>query len=121
MEFNFQVIFCFLIPNSFLIAIHEETMLRRVRLQRTFIFYNNFRDGNTRGFCEHKKELHQTQDRASSFRNLIWIFPAICFGLTYWQYQRLKWKRNLISTLEQRFTSTMEEFPHELLSYVTLN
>ncbi|RKO97730.1 hypothetical protein CXG81DRAFT_5742, partial [Caulochytrium protostelioides] len=32
----------------------------------------------------------------------LWIFPLVTFGLGCWQVYRLRWKRRLIETLEQR-------------------
>ena len=93
-------------------------MLRRsTRVFKPFRFNRSFRRENIRQFCEQQKEIPpQVEERTSIFRNVFWVLPAICFGLSYWQYKRLFWKRDLISDLEHRFTSKTEEFPNELVS-----
>ena len=93
-------------------------MLRRTKVLRTVRFSNGFGNGNARWFCVQQKETPNTKKRSKGFRNVVWNFPVVCFGLTIWQYQRLNWKRDLISNLKQRFTIDLVEFPHELLLYV---
>uniref|UniRef100_A0A1B6I8V3 SURF1-like protein n=1 Tax=Homalodisca liturata TaxID=320908 RepID=A0A1B6I8V3_9HEMI len=52
---------------------------------------------------------HKMQRRGGGGGNLLMLIPIITFGLGVWQVKRLKWKTELIKTIEER--SAMDPVP----------
>lgn len=45
---------------------------------------------------------------------LVGVMPVFAFGLGTWQFQRLKWKINLIDELEEKLQLLPLSLPHNI-------